>query len=113
MFDMTIEKTANGELTLFLDGELTIVNTRLFYERVREIMEKPEALTVHLRKASSVDCTFMQIICSVHRAYHAAGKKFNFRADDAEAVTAAGWTGIAANSGCVHSVFGECLLAED
>jgi len=113
MIEMRMEKHENGKTTLHLGGELTIANVRPLYDRVCEGLEAPEELTVHISNVDAIDCTFLQVLCTAHRAYTAKGKSFCVRLDDCGIIERAGWSGIAPGKKCAKGLFGTCFLIEE
>lgn len=113
MIEMKLEKQGEGKTTLHVGGELTIANVRSLYDRVCDGLKAPEELTVHIGNVTAIDCTFMQVLCSAHRAYKAKGKIFNVRLDDCGIIEQAGWSGIAPGKKCAKGLFGTCFLIHE
>ncbi|WP_303849470.1 STAS domain-containing protein [Seleniivibrio woodruffii] len=113
MIEMRMEKQADGKTILHLSGELTISNVRPLYERVCEGLKAPEELTVHIGNVDAIDCTFLQVLCTAHRAYTAKGKSFCVKLDDCGIIGKAGWSGIAPGKKCAKGLFGTCFLIQE
>lgn len=65
--DTRIERSEDSEI-LNLSGDLTIDHAHDIKKAVEQSLRKNEKVTINLKDITSADLTFLQILCSVHKA---------------------------------------------
>ncbi len=66
MIDFKVEDLGS-EKTLTINGELTIENATALQGIFIRSLDTSEHLIVNLEKASAIDLSFLQLLCSVHK----------------------------------------------
>ncbi|TAN40693.1 MAG: STAS domain-containing protein [Nitrospirae bacterium] len=96
--------------TLIISGSLGIENSARIKEALMEVLERSEHIVLKLEKDSSVDLSFLQILCAAHRAATLRQKTFEVlgaNADNFELTVTD--TGYARTCGCAMDKDHTCL----
>lgn len=112
---MSKKKDAGTEksVELALDGALTIQRIAELKTQLAEALNGTDGLVLNLKDVDRVDLTFLQLLCSAHRAAHQASK-FMTLVEVSEAVdnavTTAGF--VRENMACGQECSDSCLWME-
>ena len=78
---MRFTSNDNDTGTLRLEGDLTIERTTKLLEVLRHALAVSDRIVVEFGEVSTVDLSFLQLLCSAHRTAVAKGKQFFFAGD--------------------------------
>ncbi|MHB8882175.1 MAG: STAS domain-containing protein [Thermodesulfovibrionales bacterium] len=96
--------------TLIMSGSLSIENSASIKEALTKVLERSEHIVLKLEKDSSVDLSFLQILCAAHRAATLKQKTFEVLGVTADTLDLAVTdTGYSRTCGCAWDNDHTCL----
>lgn len=112
MLEMKLEKIDDNSACLNVGGDMTIMNIASLYAKVKELIAEFENLTIGINEDTQIDITFIQLICSAHRAFTLADKKFQIKGDIASLFAKTDEAGYTRHKGCEFDKFCSCVLVK-
>ncbi len=111
---METSMTQNGETgVLRLCGDLTIQNAVKLLEVLKEIGGQHQSIEIQLAKDVVIDCSTLQLFCSLHRTAAANNQSISLAAEEPTYLSGyATRIGYRRGKGCVFSNGRPCLWGE-
>lgn len=112
MLDMSMEKNGSSSVCLSVGGDLTVTSINGLYSKIREIFNTEDDLELSIKDKAEIDMTFIQLICSSHRAFSSCEKKFSVSGNKACLYSKTDEIGYTRHKGCVFDKYGTCVLVK-
>ncbi|PLX70193.1 MAG: hypothetical protein C0602_06845 [Denitrovibrio sp.] len=112
MLDMKLEKTDESTARLNVGGDLTVVNISSLYGKICDLYKEVDELSVNIQDDTSIDLTFIQLMCASHRAFSQADKKFYVSGNKGCLFSKTDEVGYTRHKGCEFDKHCTCALVK-
>jgi len=112
MINMNVKTNEDKIAEMTLGGNLNVTNTVTLHNKIVEIFDKVEELSISLEKVTDMDMTFMQLLCAAHKAFAQSGKHFKISGDLASISEKAASMGYTRQTGCTLDKQNSCVLVK-
>lgn len=112
MLDMTLEKPDEKTACLHVGGDLTVVNISSLYGKICDLYDEVEELSVNIQENTNIDLTFVQLMCTSHRAFSNAEKRFYVSGNKGCLFSKTDEVGYTRHKGCEFDRYCTCALVK-
>jgi hypothetical protein len=96
-----------------ISGIITIGNIVELHTQLRDILNTAEAVDIEVGIIEDADLTFLQLLCSAHRAFLSRNKQFNVTGLKNELLSRENFAGFIREKGCTRDKFHNCALVKE
>jgi len=112
MLNMKMDKINDTTVKLVIDGDLTVENIRKVHSKICDLFSEVDDLTLTIGENVNMDLTFAQVICTTHKAFITANKKFAIDGCICNVFDKTDETGYTRHKGCSLDKFHNCVLVK-
>jgi len=113
MIKMTLNQKNDQSAVLSVEGSLTVGNISSLHKKIVELLKQTNTLELDIDHTDGIDLTFIQLICSAHRAFTKVGKNFFITGDKASLYGRTDCIGFTRHKGCKFENNGSCVLVKE
>jgi anti-anti-sigma regulatory factor len=113
MIKMTLSQKNDESSVLSIEGALTVANINSLHKKIVELLSQTSSLELNIKQAEAIDLTFIQLMCSSHRAFGTKGKLFSISGDKASFYGRTDCIGFTRHKGCHFQKDSSCVLIKE
>ena len=107
------EKVTDGRVVIRVSGALTVSNVVELHSKLRELLNTADAVEMEIGETRDADLTFLQLLCSAHRAFVARNKRFTVTGLKNDLLSRENFSGFTRERGCTRDKWSDCALMKE
>jgi len=107
------EKEKDGKTVMRVSGELTVGNVVELHSRLRDLLNSADVVEMEIGETIDADLTFLQLLCSAHRAFIGRNKRFTVTGLKNELLSRENFAGFIRERGCTRDKTNDCALMKE
>lgn len=112
MLDMQVDKVDKDTTSLKVGGELNVSNISELHKKLLEILDSGTNIAISLEESTEIDMTFIQLMCTAHKAFTVAKKDFHVCGNQSDMYERTDAMGFTRHKGCGFDKRNDCVLVK-